>query len=87
MLDHRTPKLRSEFDNTILAMAVRQGIYAADSVGKLTHPATSTHTHVIYTDPKTGIRVTGHVEQIGLAKGAVLKIPARDNRSDNDKPE
>ncbi len=52
------------------------GVYAADSVGKLTHPATSTHVHLVYTDDKTGNRVTGHIEQVGLAKGAVLKLPA-----------
>jgi hypothetical protein len=53
------------------------GVYAADAVGRLTHPATKTHTHLIYTDPATGERVTGHVERVGLAKGAVLKLPAR----------
>jgi len=52
------------------------GVYAADSVGRLTHPATKTHTHLIYTDTRTGERVTGHVERIGLAKGATLKLPA-----------
>ncbi|TGN99843.1 hypothetical protein PN36_33010 [Candidatus Thiomargarita nelsonii] len=51
------------------------GVYAADSVGKLTHPATSTHTHLIYMDGKTGERVTGHIEQVGLAKEAILKLP------------
>jgi hypothetical protein len=58
------------------------GIYAADSVGKLTHPATSTHVHMIYTDKKTGNRVTGHIEQVGLAKSAVLRIPANGEQSD-----
>jgi alpha-acetolactate decarboxylase len=52
------------------------GIYAADAVGRLTHPATKTHTHLIYTDPATGERVTGHVERVGLSKGATLKLPA-----------
>jgi hypothetical protein len=50
------------------------GVYAADSVGKLTHPATSTHAHIIYVDHETGERVTGHLEQVGLAPGAVLKL-------------
>ena len=53
------------------------GVYATDSVGRLTHPATKTHTHLIYTDPATGERVTGHVERVGLAKGAALKLPAK----------
>lgn len=55
------------------------GVYATDSVGRLTHPATKTHTHLIYTDAATGERVTGHVERVGLAKGAVLKLPAKTN--------
>jgi hypothetical protein len=51
------------------------GVYATDSVGKLTHPATSTHVHIIYVDPMTGKQVTAHLEQVGLAAGAVLKLP------------
>jgi alpha-acetolactate decarboxylase len=51
------------------------GVYAADSVGKLTHPATSCHVHLIYEDRETGRRVTGHLERVGLAPGAVLKLP------------
>jgi alpha-acetolactate decarboxylase len=61
------------------------GIYAADSVGKLTHPATNAHIHMIYTDKDTGHRVTGHIEQIGLAKKAVLKLPASGEQSDSKK--
>lgn len=53
------------------------GVYAANSVGRLTHPATKTHTHLIFTDQKTGERVTGHVERVGLAKGAALRFPTR----------
>lgn len=51
------------------------GIYAADSVGKLTHPATSTHAHLIYEDAETGNRITGHLEQVGLAEGTILMLP------------
>lgn len=51
------------------------GVYAAHSVGELTHPATSTHAHLLYTNPDSGERVTGHLEQVGLAPGAVLKLP------------
>ena len=51
------------------------GVYAADAVGRLTHPATSTHTHLIYEDHETGERVTGHLERVGLAPGAVLRLP------------
>lgn len=51
------------------------GVYAADAVGKLTHPATSTHVHLIYQDHDTGQIVTGHLERVGLAPGAVVKLP------------
>lgn len=53
------------------------GVYAADAVGELTHPATSTHAHLVYADPETGERVTGHLERVGLASGARLKLPGR----------
>lgn len=51
------------------------GVYAEDAVGRLTHPATSVHAHLVYTDSKTGERVTGHLEQVGLAAGATLRLP------------
>ena len=51
------------------------GIYARDAVGNLTHPATSTHTHVLFTDQKTGKRMTGHIEKAGVIKGAILRLP------------
>lgn len=51
------------------------GVFAKDAVGKLTHPATSTHVHLLFTDPASKARVTGHVEQIGVGKGAVLRLP------------
>ena len=51
------------------------GIFAKDAVGSLTHPATSTHVHLLFVDPASGEQVTGHVEQIGLRKGAVLRLP------------
>ena len=51
------------------------GVYASDAVGELTHPDTSTHVHLIFEDSVSGETATGHVEQVGLAKGAVLKLP------------
>lgn len=51
------------------------GVFAKDAVGKLTHPATSTHTHILYRDSKTGKEVTGHIEQIGVIKGSVVMLP------------
>lgn len=51
------------------------GVYARDAVGKLTHPATSTHVHLLFADPETNAKVTGHVEQVGIGEGAVLRLP------------
>jgi hypothetical protein len=51
------------------------GVFAKDSVGKLTHPATSTHMHLIYQDPETGKLVTGHVERLGIKRGTTLNLP------------
>jgi len=50
------------------------GLFAPDSVGKLTHPATNNHSHLIFTDPATGERVTGHIERVGVSPGSVLKL-------------
>ena len=51
------------------------GVFAKDAVARLTHPATSTHVHLLFADPASGEKVTGHVEQIGVRKGAVLRLP------------
>lgn len=49
------------------------GFYAADSVGNMTHPGTSIHAHAIL--DVNGQSVTGHIERISVAAGAVLRIP------------
>lgn len=54
------------------------GVFADDAVGKLTHPDTSIHSHIVHVDEVTGRRVTGHVERAGVAAGAVLRLPAGD---------
>ncbi len=51
------------------------GVFAKDAVGNLTHPGTSTHMHVLMTDPASGKVITGHVEQVGVRAGAVLRFP------------
>ncbi len=56
------------------------GVYAAGSVGELTHPATSVHAHLVWQDEGAGSRVTGHLERFGLAAGAVLRLPAGGSR-------
>jgi alpha-acetolactate decarboxylase len=72
------PKEQTPFEGEYAAIRGRLvGVYAADAVGEMTHPATSTHVHVIFVEGASGERTTGHVEQVGLASGAVLKIPTR----------
>lgn len=51
------------------------GVYAVDSAGSLTHRGTRTHAHLIYIDEDSGDRITGHIEQGGVAKGANVKFP------------
>ena len=53
------------------------GVYAENSVGNLTHPATSVHSHLVFTDPQTGLKVTGHVERLGLLPETELRIPKK----------
>lgn len=51
------------------------GVYATNAVGRLTHPGTSTHPHLIFKDTESGVDLTGHLEKVGIVKGAVLKLP------------
>lgn len=51
------------------------GVYAKDAVGQMTHPGTSTHMHVQFTQVPSGATMTGHLEQLGLSAGAVLHLP------------
>lgn len=52
------------------------GVFAPDAAGTLTHPGTSTHSHLVFIDEATGARVTGHLERMGVGAGAVLSLPA-----------
>ena len=53
------------------------GVYAENSVGNLTHPGTSMHSHLVFTDPSSGLKVTGHLERLGLRSGSQLRLPKR----------
>jgi alpha-acetolactate decarboxylase len=57
---------------TIDAMVV--GVYATDAVGKLTHPDTRIHPHIVYSDRK-GVQRTGHLEDFGISSGTILYLP------------
>jgi hypothetical protein len=62
---------RYELDGTMPARVV--GFYAADSVGKMTHPGTSVHAHAVF--EIGGITVTGHVERMAAGPGTTLRLP------------
>jgi acetolactate decarboxylase len=52
------------------------GIYAEGAAHRLTHHGTETHVHVLLED-EAGETHTGHVEQVGIGAGAVLRLPSR----------
>jgi len=49
------------------------GIHASRGGGVITHHGSATHVHVVLTD---GEVMTGHCEAVGIAVGAVLRLPA-----------
>lgn len=51
------------------------GVFARNSVGNLTHPATSAHMHLVYRDAGTAALLTGHVERTGLLAGSTIRLP------------
>ena len=53
------------------------GVFAENAAGEITHPGTRIHAHLVFRDPETGVHVTGHIEQVGLAAGATIRIPHR----------
>lgn len=54
--------------------AVIVGVFAKNSVGKLTHPDTNIHPHIVFTDTK-GIELTGHLEDFEINSGTTLFLP------------
>ena len=49
------------------------GIHASGGGGVITHHGSATHVHAVLTD---GEVMTGHCESVGIAEGAVLRLPA-----------
>lgn len=52
------------------------GIYARNAAGVMTHPGTTTHTHIVFSRPGAGEKLTGHVESTGIVAGSVLRFAA-----------
>lgn len=52
------------------------GVYASDAVGKLTHPDTAIHSHVVYSNG-AGSDLSAHLEEFSIAKGTKLYLPKK----------
>lgn len=51
------------------------GVYGYQAAGALTHAGSDTHIHAVI--PMKGQPATGHVESVGLAAGAMVRIAAK----------
>lgn len=69
---HRPYELSSD---TIRGTMV--GVHALNAAGRMTHPGTTTHRHLVFEDAGLKQSVTGHVERAGVKKGAKIKLAAR----------
>lgn len=52
------------------------GIFARNAAGKLTHPGTSMHAHMVYSDDSSQ-QVTGHLEAFHVDASSTLRLPAK----------
>ena len=50
------------------------GVYALNAAGVITHPGTTTHTHIVFSRPGSTQQLTGHVESAGIVSGSVLRF-------------
>jgi hypothetical protein len=50
------------------------GVHAHHAAGRLTHPGTTTHRHLVFHDDALGRPVTGHIEQAGILAGARIRL-------------
>jgi hypothetical protein len=70
------PESKRPFEATLPSVAGQVvGIFAVDAVGELTHPATSTHKHLVYQDDSTPELLNGHVESMSIRRGSKLLLP------------
>ncbi len=68
------PETKRPYDATMANVTGEVvGVFALDAAGKLTHPATSTHKHLVYrTDADV---LNGHVESMSVKRGTKLFLP------------
>ena len=50
------------------------GVYARDAAGVITHPGTTTHTHIVFKQTEQSAELTAHVEFTGILAGSVLRL-------------
>ncbi|TWU62105.1 acetolactate decarboxylase [Crateriforma conspicua] len=71
------PPSQRPFEETLHDVSAQVvGVYAEDAVGKLTHPATRTHKHLIFRREVGDTPLTAHVELLTVRAGSVLYLPA-----------
>lgn len=69
------PKDKKPFEGSFKQItATIIGVYAEDAVGKLTHPDTSIHTHLIYKNDNAE-ELTGHLEDFKVAMNSSVFLP------------
>ena len=70
-------KAKLPYEGTFKTLTARVvGVYASDSVGSLTHPDTSIHSHLIFSNDE-GNELTAHLEQFSIAEGTKLFLPKK----------
>ena len=72
------PESKRPFDTTIASVTGEVvGVFALDAAGKLTHPATSTHKHLVYRAEPNADALNGHVESMSVKRGTKLLLPVQ----------
>ncbi len=72
------PESKRPFDTTLSSVSGEVvGVFALDAAGKLTHPATSTHKHLVYRADADAEALNGHVESMSLKRGSKLFLPIK----------
>ncbi len=72
------PDSKRPFDTTIAIVTGEVvGVFALDAAGKLTHPATSTHKHLVYRAVANAEALNGHVESMSVKRGTRLLLPIK----------
>lgn len=62
-------------DTFALVTGTLVGVFAKNAAGNLTHPDTSTHTHVVFSVDDNALELTGHVDSVVVGKGTILRLP------------